>query len=921
MSYTIFRSSIWLETLDEKSTYSGEFKDDVEILRVSFKNIRKKAEVIANHINESQPGLTLHDISHLDSLWETAHTIAGKDLKLNPIEAYIFGCSILFHDLGMALVLWDENLEQLKKSNEFNDLVFDFYKRKLERNPTEKELKKIPEEISKAALFARLRDLHAFKAKELPLKSWQLKNDTIFLIESSDLRNKLGSKIGLIAESHWWNIDDIRTNFRSQIISPSPTSFPAEWTINNVKLACLLRLADFIHIDDRRAPSLQYALTKPIDVSEAHWNFQNKLNRAFTQDGRLVFESHTNFRYEDNMSWWLAYNTICDIDKEIKSVDNLFIDFNIPFFQNKGVKGIETPLLFSEYIKTEGWEPANTQFKISDFQNLIEKLGGKQLYGNRPDVPLRELIQNACDALQAKRHFVKDFKGEIIVKYYDDTNGNDCLEIIDNGIGMSKSALLYGLLDFGNSYWKRNLIRKEHPGLISSGFSPIGNFGIGFFSVFMISDFIQIITKPLNDGANTIVLEFNNGLSFNPILRKAKREEERPESGTTIRINCKEKGLINNIYKSVAELSDVIVDNPLAYSCRRIAPALSEKLTVSFKDTLPETINTGNDWTEINSLTLLKRISGFGSSEENGWNIERLKYISEFVRPIFKGENKEIIARSTIVKQLPTNNHYSGHGVVTVGGLKQSIIYRFPGVWLGNNEVVSRNYANPICTFHELKPWLEEQYNLVIESEKITESEKIELASIFYSLGFPCKKLPIANTSEGWKTYEDLVNMKHGDHVVLRFVVNEREESLKILPNIICAAMSTPVIDIDKERNSQQGLWGNDLEEIGKSKEVEYDNQLNHRSLFGFTIKAICESWGIDEKDVVKASLVSLTKWKPIMDVYQNKYGETIKEPVTIIVNPKLTNKKKIYKQYEDEIKRWIGITADQVFNIENFTD
>ncbi|MEO7048996.1 MAG: hypothetical protein ABI091_27075, partial [Ferruginibacter sp.] len=134
-----------------------------------------------------------------------------------------------------------------------------------------------------------------------------------------------------------------------------------------------------------------------------------------------------------------------------------------------------------------------------------------------------------------------------------------------------------------------------------------------------------------------------------------------------------------------------------------------------------------------------------------------------------------------------------------------------------------------------------------------------------------------------------------------------------------CAVISAPVIDIDKERHSQQGLWKNDLEKTGTISEVDYDNELNHRSLFGFTIKAICESWGIDEKDVVKESLVSLTKWKPIMDVYQNKYGETIKEPVAIIVNPKLTSKKKIYKQYEAEIKRWIGISEDMEFNIENF--
>src|SRR5690606_13874834 len=106
------------------------------------------------------------------------------------------------------------------------------------------------------------------------------------------------------------------------------------------------------------------------------------------------------------------------------------------------------------------------------------------------------------------------------------------------------------------SYWKSNLSRKEHPGLLSSEFSPTGNYGIGFFSVFMISNFIQIITKPITEGAQTVVLEFNNGLTFNPILRQARADEQLLESGTTIRIQSKDKNLIDKIYKSVAELSD-----------------------------------------------------------------------------------------------------------------------------------------------------------------------------------------------------------------------------------------------------------------------------------------------------------------------------------------------------------------------------
>lgn len=918
MSDTIFKSSIWLKSLDESSNYSQQFKDEVELLRVSFKDVRKKAHQIAEYIHESQPDLTLHDTSHLDSLWETANTIAGEELILNPIEAYVFGCSVLCHDLGMALALWENDIDVIKESNEYQDIVFSLYTKELKRNPTQEELSNIPKSIESFAISARLRDLHAFKAKDLPMQSWDFNGERISMIESSDLKQKLGPKIGLIAESHWWYIDEIRAYFNNMVISPAPTNFPNNWNINNVKLACLLRLADFIHIDDRRAPTLQYSLLKPKGISDDHWNFQNKLNRALYEDGRICFVSHTKFKYTESEAWWLAYNTLKEIDKEIRSVDNLLNDLKLTRFQTKGVKGIETPALCANYLQTDSWEPADTQFKISDFQNLIEKLGGRQLYGDHPNVPLREIIQNSCDALQAKQFYSPHFKGTIRVDYYTDDAGKEWLEIEDNGIGMSKSALLYGLLDFGNSYWKSNLSRKEHPGLLSSGFSPIGNYGIGFFSVFMISDFIQVITKSITEGAQTVILEFNNGLTFNPILRKARTKEQLFESGTTIKIAVNEHNLINKIYKSVAELSDVTSEDPLSYSCRRIAPALSQKLVTCFNKGPIIEINAGNDWQHIDSNILLKRISGFGPDETEGWNLERLNYISEFVKPIFNKEGN-MVARATIVKQLPSNNAYSGYGVVTVGGLNQIKVYRFPGIWVGKNEVVARNSAKPICTYSDLRPWLEEQYNLVVNSVKLSENEKIDIAKSLYALGFPCKKLPIANTSEGWKTYDDLVKMEFGDHVLLRFVVKENESSLNLFPNILYAQMGTPIIDIDRDQIFfHEGLWHKELIELDKANDTGYDNESNHRSMLGFTIKAICESWGIDEKEVVQESMIDLAKWKPIVDTYTNNYGETVKEPVCVIVNPKLSSKKEMYKKYEMGIKRWIGISSNEDFDVDD---
>src|SRR3546814_12347428 len=45
------------------------------------------------------------------------------------------------------------------------------------------------------------------------------------------------------------------------------------------------------------------------------------------------------------------------------------------------------------------------RLQVSDVPRLVENLGGAKLYGDDPTVSLRELIQNAADAVQARRRF------------------------------------------------------------------------------------------------------------------------------------------------------------------------------------------------------------------------------------------------------------------------------------------------------------------------------------------------------------------------------------------------------------------------------------------------------------------------------------------------------------------------------------
>ena len=52
------------------------------------------------------PGYTVHDVTHLDALWETASLVAPPELRLNPPEAFVFGGAVLLHDAGMTLAAY-----------------------------------------------------------------------------------------------------------------------------------------------------------------------------------------------------------------------------------------------------------------------------------------------------------------------------------------------------------------------------------------------------------------------------------------------------------------------------------------------------------------------------------------------------------------------------------------------------------------------------------------------------------------------------------------------------------------------------------------------------------------------------------------------------------------------------------------------
>ncbi len=200
---------------------------------------------------------------------------------------------------------------------------------------------------------------------------------------------------------------------------------------------------------------------------------------------------------------------------------------------------------------------------------------------------VRELLQNAVDAIEARRRVDSSWhprKGKIHVSLTE-TEGLWKLRIADNGVGMSRNVMTGALLDFGKSLWRSSQLQQEFPGLQGSDFESIGKFGIGFFSVFMVSNSIRVISRryDLKDD-KTWELLFTNGFRTPGVLSQVQSSLELDEWSTCIELKLSKK-TIESIAVG-ATVTDSLAEGGmqkafLAQSVVNIAPATNVEITIS----------------------------------------------------------------------------------------------------------------------------------------------------------------------------------------------------------------------------------------------------------------------------------------------------------------------------------------------------
>lgn len=420
-------------------------------------------DILNSRVQHVFPHYTLHNTGHSFRIMEYMSKLVGDITKLNELEITLMVYSALLHDIGMAVS--EDDINSIKADS------FPFCEVKFSA------MKKIMGGNEVLALQEYVRRIHASLSGRYIREN--LKDKLVIpKLTSLDFTKELA----LICEAHTEDYDWIKANLRTNEVR-------GDYSFNPQFIAAILRLADILDIDGNRTPYNLYKLISPKGVSDEEWkqhfvisNNEKIVINEKTQQKKVVFHGKaTNASIHRKILVYIGW-VKNELTNATALVNGMPAQYSLVYDTKPEVN-----------IQTEGYTFSDYKMTL-EFRAISSLLMGEKIYGSK-SLGLRELIQNSLDSCRIRQE-TEDQKKEFgqdayqpKIKVILDQERNLAI-IKDNGTGMSMDIIKKHFLNIGVSYYNStDFLLKDFD------YKPIGNFGIGFLSCFMLSDEVKVLTR------------------------------------------------------------------------------------------------------------------------------------------------------------------------------------------------------------------------------------------------------------------------------------------------------------------------------------------------------------------------------------------------------------------------------------------
>ena len=587
------------------------------------------------------PEYTDHGINHIQDVLNTAEDLLTEDSFkiLTPEDIYVLTSSILLHDCAMHI--GKHGLRELINNAMYSSSLFGY--------PIEKTFKeewasfeievskytdndwlkffsdgatvKFPDLDSDLTGYQNVlvgefvRKHHARIAQVISLHGLPTGGDPEILFNKELVH--LNELSGFAARSHNISLRDA-----VDLVKPEHARFTKNTHLTF--LMAVLRIADYLQFENKRTPKICFrikAFCSPISINEWKKQIAVITTHHTHNDDELLFVDATP---EDAITLDGISKLLSGLQKELDALWAVLGEIYSRFKEKKNLginirrvrSSIDDPM---EYVTRhyKSFHPYLLGLTTND-ERLYPLLAGP-LYGDRPLIGLRELIQNSIDACNER--FTLESKKDPIseeVSYgikIDIDLPNKTLTISDNGMGMNEEVIKNYFLKIGSSYRYSSSWQETYSKDGDAIVPRTGRFGIGVLAGFLLGDKITIHTKKYDTTEDKALI-----FEITPSSQKIQINHKRKDTtGTCITINLNETALNAFVKQTKKELHDHVYrgygKNTVEETEWRWYYLDSPKIEINIIDEKPITLpnsksiaktELGKSWKNIDTKTSLK---------------------------------------------------------------------------------------------------------------------------------------------------------------------------------------------------------------------------------------------------------------------------------------------------------------------------